>query len=181
MIPVHLPYKEQWFILVISILDCCILFLIPLTSVKTLNITLSYTHLKANSSVRNAGCYTLRKVSFFKWTRFLKCPKQTNKTDCDVFTCLGTISRSQPKSITLLIVSPTQWNGQWFTEPCNSQNWKIPDLPENLQWISGQNTNPNESARRKLDKEVTSAGLSYHQPPKIERHQLLISCNQQPT
>lgn len=70
MIPVHLPYKEQWFILVISILDCCILFLIPLTSVKTLNITLSYTHLKANSSVRNAGCYTLRKVSFFKRTRF---------------------------------------------------------------------------------------------------------------
>lgn len=52
MIPVHLPYKEQWFILVISILDCCILFLIPLTSVKTLNIKLSYTHLKANSSAK---------------------------------------------------------------------------------------------------------------------------------
>ena len=42
---------------------------------------------------------------------------------------------------------------------------RIQDLPKNIQWIFKEDANQNESAKSKLDREVTNAGLSYRQPP----------------
>ena len=42
---------------------------------------------------------------------------------------------------------------------------RFQDFPESLQWMFGDDDNQNESPKSKLDKEVTSAGLSYRQPP----------------
>ena len=44
---------------------------------------------------------------------------------------------------------------------------RVEDLPENLQWIvqNGFQALPNEVPKINLDREVTNAGLTYHQPP----------------
>lgn len=44
---------------------------------------------------------------------------------------------------------------------------RVDDLPENLQWIfkNDLQTLPNEVAKIKLDREVANAGLTYRQPP----------------
>ncbi len=42
---------------------------------------------------------------------------------------------------------------------------QVQSLPKNLQWIFRKDANHDESAKSKLDREVTSAGLSYRQPP----------------
>ena len=90
-IPVHLPRDEHWFLLVISIINLC-LYVYDSASCHV------YTYKTVLDTIKNKyirkECELLppEESELFQesnWDEELpKCPKQMNKSDCGVFTCL---------------------------------------------------------------------------------------------
>ena len=171
IIPVHLPREEHWFLLVISIINLRLYIYDSASShsdtCKTVFETIKNNFIKKECELLSSEGSKLFHEN--NWDEKLpKCPKQMNKIDCGVFTCLlakHLISGEQCNNADIKVDHPRDEMASDLLNLATAGTNRVQDLPENLQWIFKENANQNESAKSKLDREVTSAGLSYRQPP----------------
>ena len=184
MIPVHLPREKHWFLLVISIINLC-LYIYDSASSHSDTYKTVFETIKNNFIRKECQLLSSEESDLFhenNWDeKLLKRPKQMNKTDCGccccccfcccgggVFTCLlakHLISGEQCNNADIKVDHPRDEMASDLLNLATAGTNRVQDLPENLQWIFGEDANQNESAKSKLDREVTSAGLSYRQPP----------------
>ena len=171
MIPVHLPHEEHWFLLVISILNLCIYIYDSASchpdSYKTVLDTIRNKFIKNECELLSSEESALFQEN--NWDEdFPICLKQKNKTDCGVLICLlakHLMSGEQCNSADIKLDHPRDEMASDLLNLATSETDRFQDFPESLQWMFGDDANQNESPKSKLDKEVTSAGLSYRQPP----------------
>ena len=106
------------------------------------------------------------------WTEKIEhCEKQTNVRDCGVFTCLFTknllaskfIDCNSPRGINRLEMVCDLCELATISTTNNEPDWLFSDkMPANTSYKIIQSC---ESEKSKLDHEVSTAGLTYRQPP----------------
>ena len=172
LVPVHLPSEKHWLLVLISVLNLC-LYIYDSASCTAATYRTVFNTIKERFIKNELQWLSDKDKALFQegnWQESTpKCPKQTNNTDCGVFTCLfakhlmfssgnsqGLVLDDDPRSE----MASDLLN---LASALNSAN----DLPEVFKWMAGdtQTLNASESPKCRLDKEVSNAGLSYRQPP----------------
>lgn len=141
MIPVHLPREELWFLLVISIINLCLCIYDSASdhahTYKTVFDTIKNQFIEKECEVLPSEESELFLENNCD-EELAKCPNQTNKTDCDVFTCLLAkhLISEQCNYVDIKLDHPRdEMAGDLLNLETAGTN-RVQDLPENLQWSS---------------------------------------------
>ena len=141
IIPVHLPREEHWFLLVISIINLRLYIYDSASShsdtCKTVFETIKNNFIKKECELLSSEGSKLFHEN--NWDEKLpKCPKQMNKIDCGVFTCLlakHLISGEQCNNADIKVDHPRDEMASDLLNLATAGTNRVQDLPENLQWI----------------------------------------------
>jgi len=91
MIPVHLPQKEHWLLVVISVINLC-LYIYDSDFAASKSYKDIFETLKEKLIAKELESLSATKKALFQDANWAEktppCPKQTNTIDCGVFTCL---------------------------------------------------------------------------------------------
>ena len=176
IVPVNLPSEDHWLLVVISVIAMCIHIYDSYEQTQEKTLRTIFDTIKDGFLSKERQFVKDKKkrdvMHQDNWTeRIEHCEKQTNVRDCGVFTCLFMKNLLASKFIDCN--SPLGINRlEMFCDLCelatisatnNEPDWLFSDkMPANTCYKIIKSC---ESEKSKLDHEVSTAGLTYRQPP----------------